>query len=143
MSRTIPPPGVQLTRPDGLITPDWWDYLARGVGSGGDGGGAGQTEYLSGVLAAPANETLRIVEYIPYGATITQFVAKTQSGTITASLKINGTTVTGSSISVTSTQQIVAPSGLNTMVAGQVLELVLASAAGPVNMSFAIHFTRN
>lgn len=104
--------------------------------------GLTQVDFLSGHIRSPANQDYRIVEKIPFGATITAFAAKTSSGTITAALKINTTAVTNGSINVTSTQGSATPSAANVMVANDALVLALSSNSSAQNLSFTIKFTR-
>lgn len=104
--------------------------------------GTTQTEFISGVITIPANKDYRIVEKIPYAATLTGFTAKTSTGTITATLKINSTAVTTGAISVTSSQASVTPSALNTMVATDALVLTLSSNSSAADVSFTVTWTR-
>lgn len=104
--------------------------------------GTSQTDFISGTIKTPANQDYRIIERIPWGATLTAFAAKTASGTLTAALKINTTAVTNGSINVTSTQATSSPSAANVLSANDVLVLTVSSISSPVDLSFAVAFTR-
>lgn len=67
---------------------------------------------------------------------------QTASGTITASIKINGTNVTGlSSLSVTSTPQDATATAANTVAVGDQVTLVLASNSSAVDLAFTLGYT--
>lgn len=104
--------------------------------------GVTQTDFISGIIKSAANQDYRIVEKIPYGATLTAFTGKTASGTLTATLKINTTAVTTGAINVTSTQGSVSPSAANVLVAGDALVITVSAISSPVDFSFTVAFTR-
>ena len=104
--------------------------------------GLTQTDFISGFVGAAIAQDYRIIEYIPYGATITGFTGKTSSGTLTATLKIYTTAITTGALSVTSAQSSVTPTALNVMSAGDVLVLTASAISTPVNFSFTVKFTR-
>jgi hypothetical protein len=83
--------------------------------------------------------------YAPFGYTVTNvYQIQTSSGTVTASLKINGTNITGlGSISVSSTPQNVTATAANVVSIGNALSLVLSSPSSPVNLQFTLAATRN
>ena len=104
--------------------------------------GTTQTDFISGFIKSPLNQDYRIVEKIPYAATITELTAKTSTGTITATFKINSTAITTGAISVTSSQASVTPSALNVTAAGDTLVLTLSANSSAANLSFTVRFTR-
>jgi hypothetical protein len=101
-----------------------------------------QSDFISGIIKTGANSDFRIVERFPYAATITAFHAKTASGTITLTSKINSTAITTGAISVTSTQASVTPSAANVVAAADALVLTGSSNSSAVDISFTIEFTR-
>jgi hypothetical protein len=120
----------QVRQLDGLTTSD--------IGAAG----TSQVDFISGIIKTPANQDYRIVEKLPYGATITELTAKTSSGTITATFKIDATAITTGAISVTSTQASVTPTALNVAAAASALVMTLSSNSSAANLSFTVKFTR-
>jgi hypothetical protein len=85
--------------------------------------------YLGDTLTSA--QTITLVEYAPYAFTINSLRnLGTVSGTVSGTLKINGTAVTGcSSLSLTSTPQNVTASGANSVSVGNTITFVTASAS--------------
>ena len=109
--------------------------------------GTTQIDFLSGGIKTPLPQDYRILEYVPFGITLTNFVGKLSSGTMSAVLKIGtatvgGTTVTGGTLGVSSTQASTAPSALNTAALGSSLILTVLNTASPVDFSFMVQFNR-
>lgn len=104
--------------------------------------GTSQTDFISGVIKAPANQDYRIIERIPYATTLTSFTAKTTAGTVTAALKINASAVTGGSVNATTTAASVSPSSSNVMAAGDALVMTTSSVSTASDLSFTAVFTR-
>jgi len=101
-----------------------------------------QADFISGIIKTGANQDFRIIERLPSNITVTQWWAKTSSGTITLTLK-NGTTTMGSStINASSTPSNANPSSDNTVSGGNVLQINGASNSSAVDISFVIYFTR-
>ena len=103
-----------------------------------------QTEFISGFYGVPGiiNNTFDLIERIPFGATITSFTAKLNSGTVTATLQINGTPITTGAINVTNVQQTVTPSAANVMVTNNTLSMVTtANSTGSV-LHWQVNYTR-
>jgi len=100
---------------------------------------AGNLEIKTGV-----NDTIYLVPYAIYAATINSLKGlQTDSGTITVTININGTPVTGlSAIAVTSTPQDVNATALNTIAIGDVVTLVTTSNSSAVNLRFSMEATR-
>lgn len=103
--------------------------------------GTTQTDWISGLIKGPLNQDYRLVEKLPEGITITGFTAKTASGTVTVTLKINSTAVTTGAIAATSSQQSVTPTAANVAAANDAVVLTCSAVASPVDLSFTIKFT--
>jgi hypothetical protein len=101
-----------------------------------------QTDFISGIIASPANQDYRIVEKLPYAIVITEVATKSSSGVCTVTGKINSTALGGTPNSVTSTQSSQAHSSSNTAASGDVVVLTVSSASACVDLSFAVKFTR-
>jgi hypothetical protein len=81
-----------------------------------------------------ANATFTLNEFAGFKFTINSARFKTDSGTITANVQINGTSVTGlSAMALTSTQGNATASAANTVVAGNRITLITTSNATAVN----------
>jgi len=115
------------------------NLIAEGVTAGA--AGLLQTDFISGGIVNPANQDYRIIEKIPYGATLTEFTGKTSTGTLTATLKIGTTAVTNGALSVTSAQSTTVPSAANVMVAGNVLVITISAVSSPANFTFTVKYT--
>jgi hypothetical protein len=101
-----------------------------------------QTDFISGIIASPANQDYRIVEKLPYAIVITEVATKSSSGVCTVTGKINSTALGGTANSVTSTQSSQTHSSSNTAASGDVVVLTVSSASACVDLSFAVKFTR-
>lgn len=104
-----------------------------------------QVDFISGGIAGPAVQEYRIIEYVPYPMTLNQIAAKLSAGSITTYLKINSSTVTGSSLNALGTTRITSSlTAVNTATTGDVLIVgISATASSPANLSFSIRFTRS
>lgn len=100
-----------------------------------------QTDFISGLIKNPVNQDYRIVERMPYGATLTRLSASLASGTATITLKINTTAVGQGSFAVVpgASTGLIAPL---TMVATDALVITVTLATAPVDLSFAVEFIR-
>lgn len=130
---------------DPSISPEmrrFLDGVARQTITSMGGAVTTQTDFISGHIRTPLAQDYRIIERAPYGMTFSNFTAKTSAGTITATLKINSTAVTGGAISVTSTAASSTPSALNVAVEGDALVLTLSSVSSALDLSFTVEFTR-
>lgn len=94
-------------------------------------------------ITAPIALTIPLISYAEYGFTINGVNnLKTDSGTITASIQINGVDVTGlAGLSVSSTPQSPNATAANVVVTGDRLTLVLASPSSPANFEFTLKAT--
>lgn len=102
-----------------------------------------QFDFISGGVALPANQDYRIVEFVYFPMTLDTFAAKLSTGTVTAFLKINSGTVTGSTLNIGTSQITSALTAINTATTGDVIILTVSgTASSPANLSFAVQFTR-
>ncbi len=90
-----------------------------------------------------AAQTYTLTCYAHYGYTIDLLKIIADAGTATAALKINGTSVTGiSAVGVSSTIATGTASALNTVVAGDIVTLVITSTSSLNNLKASIKTTR-
>jgi hypothetical protein len=101
-----------------------------------------QTDFLSGIIASPANQDYRIALNLPYGLTIVNVTTRSASGTCTLTGKINTTALGGTANSVTSSESTQAHASSNAAVAGDDIVLTISSNSSCVDLSFLIEFTR-
>lgn len=101
------------------------------------------TDFISGIIRSPTNQDYRIVEKLPIAITVTEFSAKTASGSITATLKVGAAGITNGVLGVTSSQTSSIPSGANTAASGAALVITGSGASAPADMSFTVKFTRS
>jgi hypothetical protein len=100
-----------------------------------------QIDFISGGIASPANQDYRIIESLPFPMTYNQLVAKLSTGTLTALLKINATTMVTLNVGTSQVSSIISSS--NTGTTGAVLILTVSGTANsPANLSFMVKFTR-
>jgi len=111
-----------------------------------DGGGiTGLIEQIPGLIESPVAKTYFIILSNVVPLAINNITIQAVSGgTCTASLQINSTSITGlDSMAVSVTPQTITATGLNTMVAGDILSLVVTSPSSPQDMAFVIQTTRS
>jgi hypothetical protein len=101
-----------------------------------------QTDFISGIIASPANQDYRIVEKLPFAITITEIATKSASGTCTVTGKINTTALGGTANSVTSTQSSQTHASSNAASASDAIVLTVSSNSSCVDLSFTVKFTR-
>lgn len=99
-------------------------------------------EFVSGYIKSPAAQTYLLVVEIPHGGTITSVSTKSESGTCTATFKVNSTALGGTANSVSSAQNDQAQASSNTFVAGDDINVTISSVSSCVGMSFTIKYTR-
>lgn len=100
------------------------------------------TEFVAGYIKTPANQDYRLIVKIPHGGTITETVTRSESGTCTATFKVNTTALGGTANSVSSTEQAQAQASSNTFVADDDIVVTISSNSSCVGMSFTIKYTR-
>lgn len=105
--------------------------------------GVGMVMDLNGMLESPTDKTYVLVQKAAYAFTINTLDIVTASGTTTAAVKINGTSVTGiSAVSVSSTPATGTATAANSVSAGDKVTLVLSSSSSPADLSFTLKYTR-
>jgi hypothetical protein len=101
------------------------------------------TDSFSGDIEVVQNKTYILDSYAPGGYTIVSMSIKSSSGTCTANLKINSTSVTSlSAVSVSSSRNTISATGANTVVANDNVNLVITSNSVCLDMEFTIKITR-
>ena len=94
-------------------------------------------------LIIGADDVYPLLEYAQFGFTIDKAYYKTDSGTITAEVAINGTAVTGlSALSLTSTQGNSTATAANTVAVGDKVAITLSSNSSADTVSICLHCTR-
>jgi len=104
-----------------------------------------QTDFISGGVSSPANQDYRIIEYAPFAMTLNAVYAKLSTGTVTAIISINASSipVTGGTVSIGTSQVSSVLSAINTVALGSTLILTVSGTANsPANLSFVVQFTR-
>lgn len=99
-------------------------------------------EMISGYIGTAANKTYKLVVKAAHGGTITEVTTISESGTCTATWKINTTALGGTANSVSTSEQSQAQASANVFSAGDDLQLTVSSNATCVGMSFTIKYTR-
>ena len=94
-------------------------------------------------FAAPGNDTLYLIPYAKTNYSVIALSVATESGTITAALKIDGTSVTSiSAVSVTGTFQTATATGANTLNANSRLSIVTTSDSSAVHLQGSVLLRR-
>lgn len=109
------------------------------------GGGASTTqtgEFLSGYIATVSDKTYKIVVKAAHGGTITETTTISESGTCTATFKINTTALGGTANSVSASEQSQSHSSANAFSAGDDIQITVSSNSSCVGFSFSIKYTR-
>ena len=90
-------------------------------------------------VESPQETTYKLMQYVPAAFTIDKAVYQTTSGSITANIRINTTSVGGlSALSVTGTEAETAASSNNLVAVGDTLDIVLTSNSSAVMVSITI-----
>lgn len=109
--------------------------------SNGSGGGGGTTNGKTVSDSAPvASDIVLLVASARGSGTISGlFGAKTASGTVVVTVKINGTAVTGlNGVTITSTLQNLTATAANTYVTGDRITMEYGSASSPINFEATV-----
>ncbi len=94
---------------------------------------------LSGSIDSPSNTTYTLVYKATSAFTIVNMNIVLTSGTLTANLKINSTSVTSiSAVAVTNSNALATATGANSVVAGDLITLVVTSANSAVGLLFTV-----
>lgn len=95
-------------------------------------------------IEAGADKDYTLDAYAAFGYTINSLAIKTGSGTCNATVKINGTAVTGiSGIGVTSSVGVSTASGANTVTAGQRVIVTIDTTAAATDIELTMKYTRS
>jgi hypothetical protein len=100
------------------------------------------TECIAGYIGTVADKTYKIVVKIPHGATITEATTISESGTCTATFKINTTALGGTANSVSSSETSQAHASANVASAGDDIQLTVSSNSACLGLSFSLKYTR-
>ena len=103
---------------------------------------ASQATGGSWFIEAPTNKTYVVLLKARFAFTITEVTAKTASGTCTVQVTIEGTNVTGGSVSVTSTEASSTATAANTVAVGNTVAIVVTSNSSAANLQVDIGGTR-
>lgn len=103
-----------------------------------------KVEVFSGVIKYAANATYTIDTSAAFGYTVNTIIIESDSGTVTAALKIGATAITGiSAVSVTTSAATGTATAANVVSVGNRLILVLSSNADARSVKFTIKYTRS
>jgi hypothetical protein len=100
------------------------------------------TECIAGYIATAADKTYKIVVKIPHGATITEATTISESGTCTATFKINTTALGGTANSVSTSETSQSHGSANVASAGDDIQLTVSSNSACLGLSFSLKYTR-
>lgn len=100
------------------------------------------TEGGSWLIPIVANGDYVVIQNVPFGGTITETTSQADSGTCTATFKVNSTALGGSAHSVSSSEVITARSSSNAFVAGDDIVITIASNSACINCRLALKYTR-
>jgi hypothetical protein len=100
------------------------------------------TDFISGLIASPANGDYVILRNAPYAGTITALTTKSSSGTCTLTGYVNTTALGGSANTVDTDEEAQAHSSANTFSAGDDIKITVSSNSSCANMEFTMKFTR-
>lgn len=137
-----------LTTLSGVVT-DIRDYRGGPGGvhgqaaAGSSGAAATQTkEMMCGFISAPSDKDYRFVLNAAHAGTITETTTRSESGTCTATFKVNTTALGGTANSVSTSEQSQAHASSNTFAEGDDLVLTVSSNSSCLGLSFTIKYTR-
>jgi hypothetical protein len=99
-------------------------------------------EQISGFIVSVANQTYIMTLKMRHAGTITSVTTICESGTCTATVKVNSTALGGTANSVSSVEQTQAHVATNTFVAGDDINLVISSNSSCRNMAINIWYSR-
>lgn len=114
--------------------------LANLSASGADNSQPG--EMISGYISTVADKTYKLVVKAAHGGTITETTTISESGTCTATFKINTTALGGTANSVSNSEQSQSHASSNAFSAGDDIQVTVSSNSSCLGMSFTIKYTR-
>jgi hypothetical protein len=100
------------------------------------------TECIAGYIGTVEDKTYKLVVKMPHGATITEATTISESGTCTATFKINTTALGGTANSVSSSETSQAHASSNVASAGDDIQLTVSSNSTCLGLSFSLKYTR-
>ncbi len=106
------------------------------------GGLVATTECIAGYIETVANKTYKIVVKMPHGFTITEATTISDSGTCTATFKINTTALGGTANSVSSSETSQSHGSANVGSAGDDVQLTVSSNSTCLGLAFSLKYTR-
>lgn len=154
---TIPTAGETFVLEDGRPNPTWWRFFqrlgsqfnqtTRDLASTDSGLGTKATtvqkEYGSWPYLVPEDGTITLALNLAFEWTITKVSTKTNVGTATVTVKIDGVALGGTANSASTSQQEQAHSSANVAAAGTDVQVTLAStSADCAGLTIAIEGTR-
>lgn len=141
MARSLrPTPEVQLFEKDGKPTRHGFNMLKDVIDRAN--ATVTVTDNFLGMIPYPTNQDYRLGLNLAFDGTITKVTTRSESGTCTATWKINTTALGGTANSVSSTEQEQAHTTANEFVTGDDLVLTVSANSSCLNMSFNITYTR-
>jgi hypothetical protein len=99
-----------------------------------------QTEFISGLIPVPTNQSYNLIINLPYAITITSTTTISTSGTCTATFYVAGSSISGSANSVSSSQNVQSHSAA--AAAGTTVSMTITSNSTCLNLAFTVAFTR-
>lgn len=111
--------------------------------AGSGGANVNQTkEMMCGFISTPSDKDYRLVLKAAHAGSITETTTRSESGTCTATFKVNTTALGGTANSVSSSEQSQAHTSSNTFAEGDDLVLTVSSNASCAGLSFTVKYTR-
>lgn len=101
-----------------------------------------QTEALFGYISAPGNGDHQIALKSPVGFTIEEVTTKADSGTITATWKIDGVALGGAPNTVSTSEDTQVHSSTNVVAVGQDISLTTSADSSCTGFAFTMKLTR-
>lgn len=102
----------------------------------------GIAEFVCGCIDTAANKDYTLVVDLPYGATINETTTQSESGTCTATFKINTTALGGTANAVSTTKQSQAHTSANVAAAGDKLVMTVSANASCTDLAYRIAYVR-
>lgn len=102
-----------------------------------------RTEMLHGFIETPQAKIYTLIEYAHYDMNIFSLRHKTLSGGCTLALKIDGTTISGTGDTTSSSTQGVYTYAANLVTVGQRVTLVPSGLSSPADLAFTLKIIRS
>ena len=100
------------------------------------------TEGGSWLIPIVVNGDYVVIQNAPFGGTITQTTSQADSGTATATFKVNSSAIGGAAHAVSSSEVVTSRSSSNTFAAGDDIVVTISSNAACLNARLALKYTR-